>query len=641
MKLRQLSLKSLQQLLYPLAIVGISLLLYATILIVGVPGRISQLLLSEDTLFLFIASLIFLYFAYLPSGWLGTLTSFAGTLALFGIQLSGIWRSGLNLSAFVLSGLLTMTDTAGYYSSALNFLEGGTFFDISAWRPLAHGVLATLLGLTRQNLQITIALLVLITAIACFFLAREVQRSHGTIPAVFVLIVTFMYYRVYLGTVSTESLGLALGVLGLAFIWRGATKSQSNSCLFGIFLLTLALNTRAGTFFILPALILWGAILFKGSNRFSSRFVLGGFSLVLLAFLLNSLIFKLVSSPEATSFSNFSYSFYGLLVDGNWQTIFKDHPEIMELSNKEATERIYQIIFGILRDDPLSLLRGCIRAWRVFLWEDFVFDFVATADYNNPKLNVGLQILSVYGLVSAYRQRYSPIGSLILASTLGILLSVPFVPPWDAGMRPYMATVSFIALIPAFGVAAIVRQMNWQQLQQIPAVRESSLLLWLLGSALILLTFAGTIVTKFVSYPPSFAKISCPAGMEDVYFRNTSGSSVYLVADDAIDQTNAPHVRIGDFRNMLNRYEQKHGGRSDTTQMIEALSQLPEQTTITNKIDLEDGQMLWAIRPTPLEQPGIIAACGKFANPARLGPGYLKSVFYSDSERIVSRPEAF
>ena len=635
MKLSQLSSITYQQLLYPLAILGVSLLLYATILIVGVPGKISHILLSEDSIFFFIASLIFLYFAYLPSGWLGTLTSFAGTLVLFGIQLSGIWRSGLNLSGFVMSGLLTMTDTAGYYSSALNFLEGGTFFDIAAWRPLAHGVLATLLGLTQQNFQITIALLVLITAIACFFLAREVQRSHGTTAAVFVLIITFMYYRVYLGTASTESLGLALGTLGLAFIWRGATKYQSNSCLLGIFLLTLALNTRAGTFFILPALILWGAMLFRGSNRFSGRFVLGGVSLVLLAFFLNSLIFKLVSSPEATSFSNFSYSLYGLLVNGNWQTIFKDHPELMQLTDKEASQRIYQIIFEILRNDPFSLVRGCIRAWRSFLWNDFVFAFVATAKYNNPKINVGLQILSIFGLVSAYRQRQTPSGSLILAATLGILLSVPFVPPWDAGMRPYIATVPFIALIPALGFAAVVRKMKWQQLQQISTVKESSFLLWLVASTLIFLTIGGTVITKFLSHPPSFARISCPAGTEDVYFRNTRGSSIHIMANNAIGQTNTPNIRIIDFKGILNRYRKRYGGRSDTTQMIEALSELPEQTTITNKINLENGQMLWVVRRNPLKYQGIIGACGKFAASNRVDQGYLKSIFYSDSESIV------
>ncbi len=626
---------SARQWLYSLGIIAVGLLLYAAILIIGVPGKISQIVLSEDAILFFLGSFIFLYFAYLPSGWRGILTSFAATLALFAVQLSGIWRSGLNLSAFVLSGLLTLTDTAGYYSSALNFLEGGQFWDIAAWRPLAHGVLATLLKLTQQNWQLTLALLVLITAIACFLLAREVQRSHGTAAAVIVLLISFMYYRVYLGTASTESLGIALGALGLAFIWRGAAKYQINSCLFGIFLLTLALNTRAGTFFILPALIIWGAWQFRGTARFSVRFILGGFSLVFLGFALNSLIFKLTSPPDVTSFSNFSYSLYGLLVNGNWLTIYKQHPEVFELSDQDKAQRIYQIIFEILRKNPFSLVQGCWRAWKMFVWDDFVFAFVATAEDNSAKLNIGLQILSLMGLFSLYRQRLTPIGSMLLAATLGILLSVPFVPPWDAGMRPYMATVPFIAVLPALGFTALVRKMEWRKLQQLPVVKESPILLWFVGGALVFLTIGGTIITKALSYPPNFAKITCPAGTEAVYFRNTAGSSLKIVPDKAIAQTNVPKVRLSDFKGMLNRYEQRYGRQNGATPLLETLSDLSAPITLTSKINLEDGELLWVVRQNPIHHEGIIGTCGTFAaerNSKNLDEGYLKFIFYADSE---------
>ena len=634
MKLSQLVIKSDRQSPYFLGIFAFSLLLYTVILVIGVPNKVSQIALAEDAVVFFIASFIWLYLAYLSSGWWGTLTSFAGTLILFATQLSSIWRSGLGLSAFVMSGLFTMTDTAGYYSSALRFLEGGKFFDIAAWRPLAHGVLAVFLGITQQNLQLTIALLVLLTAIACFFMAREIQRNLGTIAAVLTLLVVFMYYRVYLGSVSTESLGLALGALGLGFVWRGATQHQSKSCLLGIFLLTLALNTRAGAFFLLPALILWGAFLFKGAKRFSVSFVLGGFSLIFLGFVVNSLIFKLVSSPDATSFSNFSYSFYGLLVNGDWQTIFRDHPEVLQLTDKEASQRIYEIIFEVLRQNPLSLVRGCIRAWKMFIWDDFVFDFVATANYNNPKINVGLQILSLIGLVSAYGKRETPTGSLIIVATLGILLSVPFVPPWDAGMRPYMATVPFVALIPSLGLAAVVAKMSWRRLQQTPTIRESPLLLWVVAFVLIFLTVGGVFITKVFSNSSNFAEISCPADTEAVYFRNTEGSSVEIVDNKAIANTYTPQFQFDDFKGILNRYDKRYGGRSDTSEMIAALSRLPPQTTITNKISLEDGIMLWIIRSNPLKERGIVGACGTFAS-NESEQSYLRSLFYSNSESII------
>ena len=288
-----------------------------------------------------------------------------------------------------------------YFPDALRLLAGNTFTAVSSWRPLAHGVTATLLGLTQQNLQVTLAILVLISAISCFLLAREIQRTHGTMAGVLVLITIFLYYRLYIGTVSTENLGLALGTMGLASLWRGTINQNEKFCLLGIFLFTLALNARAGTFFILPAFVLWGTWLFRGSSHFSWRFLLGGCSVVFLGFLINSLVFKIVGDPNVAGNSNFAYVFYGLVVGGNWYTVFIDHPELNFnfYGGKEVATRVYQLAFEKLRSNPFALLISFLRAWKQFLLDDFIFNFARSA-----KVNVALQILSLIGLIYCYPQ---------------------------------------------------------------------------------------------------------------------------------------------------------------------------------------------------------------------------------------------
>ncbi|GBF86901.1 hypothetical protein [Aphanothece sacrum] len=618
--------------LYYLAIFIISIVIYFLILTIGIPTKLSQILLSQDITGLFIGSVIFLYFAYLPSGWIGTLTSFSGTLILFAIQLSGLWRSGLNLSGYVMAGLLTMTDTVAYYSSALNLLEGGIFSNIASWRPLAHGVLASLLGLTGQNFQITIALLVLITAIACFLLASEVQRSHGTGAAALLLTILFFYYRIYLGTASTESLGLGLGAIGLALLWRGTIEQGSKCCLLGLFILTLALNTRAGTFFILPALILWGGWLFRGSSRLSGRFLLGGFSVVFLGFLCNSLIFKLVAPADATPFSNFSYSLYGLITGGNWQSVFVQHPELKNFNDVQASQKVYELVLEALRAEPLGLVRGFLRAWKNFLWDDFVFSFISSAKVS--KVNIILQLLTLVALFNAYRQRQTPICSFILVTTTGILLSVPFIPPWDAGMRPYMATIPFIAILPALGLAVLAHKMSWPRLLLVPTHPKNSSFLWIFGLALALLTTLGTISTKLLSHPPQFAEISCSKTTEIIYFRNSGGSSINLVADKSIRQTNVPNITISDFRKILEQYRTRQIAHPGVPQLTKELSQLSPNTTIINKINLETGEMVWVVTQSPSVSQGIAAACGKFAvapHSNLVEDSYLRYIFYADS----------
>lgn len=258
-------------LLYSAIIFLFGLFLYSGVLTIGIPSLIYPLLLSNDSTFLFIIIILVLYLAYRPSGWIGVLSSFSTTLVIFSILLSSIWRRAES-STFILGGLLPVSDAQDYYESALRLLEGYPFLEIASWRPLAHGVLATLLGITGQNLQVTLAIFALITAISCFYFTREIRRTHGTFIAVLSLTIIILYYRFYIGRIMTENLGLALGTVGTALLWRGATNQKINLSLLGIFLLTLALNTRAGAFLILPALIGWGTLFFRGESRFSSKF---------------------------------------------------------------------------------------------------------------------------------------------------------------------------------------------------------------------------------------------------------------------------------------------------------------------------------------------------------------------------------
>lgn len=233
--------------LYQLGCFIVAILIYTLILLLGIPEQFNSLFWAKDSTFLALLIGLILYLAYRPAGWLGQLTSLTGTVVLFALQLSAIWRNGLGKSAFILGGIITLTDTDAYYTSALRLLEGETFTVVGSWRPLAQGLFATILAITRQNLQLSIAILVLITAIACYFLSREIQRYQGTVPAVLVLVTIFLFYRIYLGAVSTESLGLALGCISLATLWSAIFKNQANLFILGLFFLSMAMMTRAGT----------------------------------------------------------------------------------------------------------------------------------------------------------------------------------------------------------------------------------------------------------------------------------------------------------------------------------------------------------------------------------------------------------
>jgi len=638
MKFQKLLPNPSKQWLYVTAIFAFGLLAYLAVLTIGIPSKINQTLFAPYSTFLFIASSALLYLAYRPPGWLGTLTSFSATLVLFASQLSGLWLSGKS-DWFLLGGLLPTSDASFYYLGALNVLEGTHLSVLASWRPLFNGMLATVLGLAQQNLQVALAIFVLINAIACFFLAREIQRSHGTLAAVLVLSTSFMFYRTFIGTAMTENLGLALGAVGLAVVWRGAVNQQLNLCLLGIFVMTLALNARGGAFSILPALILWGAWSFRGSSRFSQRFLIGGVSVVLLGFIANSLVFEAIGNPNTIPNANFSFTFYGLMVGGNWQTIFSDHPELSDnWGDIEKTKRIYGLALEALRANPLLLLGGCLRAWTHFFNGSFVFSFV-----QNSTVNVILQVLSLVALFKGYRQRQTHIGSLIIASAIGIFVSVPFVPPWDAGIRSYAATIPVFSFFPAFGLVFLARKIKWYKRLQPPRQQHHPSLLFFFAVSLIVLSVGGPIGTKIATklwyHHPKLIEISCPVGTEAVYFRNSLGSSIDLVANNAIQETNILSFRLDDFKSELHQYGVRYARDSEISALTRELANLPPDTTLIGKMDLKSRNILWIIADKKIasKETGIIGVCGrKTSNPELKGAhGFL--LFYADSMQVISR----
>ncbi|MEA5511667.1 hypothetical protein VB715_17985 [Crocosphaera sp. UHCC 0190] len=227
--------------------------------------------------------------------------------------------------------------------------------------------------------------------------------------------------------------------------------------------------------------------------------------------------------------------------------------------------------------------------------DDFVFHFQVGTELN--KINVILQLLSVIGLIKCYRQRHIPLNAFVLVITLGIFVSISFIPPWDAGMRPYMATVPMISIVPALGVAALAQKLQWRRLLIIPQSPTSSSLLWVAAVLLSILTIGGGITTKLLSQPPQLTLVSCGVNSQTVYFRNSQGSSIYLVDDKAVRQTNIPKIPISHFRTILERYQQKYAHHPSIIQITKELSKLSPNTTITNKINLKDGNMIWIISP--------------------------------------------
>ncbi len=439
-----------------------------------------------------------------------------------------------------IGGLLPWSDASRYYQGAKMLAEG---IDATIWngrRPFFTAMLAVLLALTGQNLQITLVLLVLITAVSVFFLTQEAANRYGAVTGAVTLFVIALFYYRSVGTVMSEHLGLALGAFALTLLLNGAFKRQMITLWAGLFLLGLALVARAGAFLVLPVLLIGATFLLWDTKRDRFAFMIGGTISVVSPFLVDSILRKIVA-PQALPFGNFSYTLYGLFVGNQgWQKVLTDHPEIASISgDTEKSRAIFQLALEALRSDPSLAIKGMLLTWLEFLESRIgAFSFVTRVPQFSRFPTLILFILGAIGIYVVVRYRHRPPNTILLLLVAGILLSIPFVSPQDADkMRVYAATMPVNAIIVGLGATMILGKIRWkgfkfanENTNNIVPIKAPMAA----GFLLVGICFLGAIMLGLRS--DSWSKVvqsdeaNCSQGSELLYSRFSPGSSFNLVA---------------------------------------------------------------------------------------------------------------
>lgn len=563
------------------------------------------------------------------------------------IVLAGVWQAGVS-DWLMIGGLLPYSDAGGYYADALRLLHGQKFSVFSSRRPLFPAFLAAVLSMTDLNLRAALILLTAMSALAIWFAVREVRRSLGVVAGAVMLLCLFMFYRRYIGSTLTEHLGLTFGCLAFALIWRGAITSRMGPFFFGLFLLSLALNARAGTFLILPAIVLWAAWVFREPKGSVLRTVGGGMVAVLLGFAVNGLVLHTVGTPGA-AYSNFSYTLYGLVFGGNWSLALHQHPELATLAPLEQAHRVYALAWEHIRTNPLSLLVGSIRAWRAFFlgrsgtWFSFILylspewadlramlladgvkalnfrrDLWVLLDVSAREMwIIGLHGLLAAGLVVLWRNHRRPLPLLIIAAWSGIFLSVPFVPPWDAdNMRAYAATIPFVIALPMMGLAyrreGKAQWLAGEQKGASPRVTD----LYVFSALLIAVQIFGPLAgiagaaARLANGQQKVCAVKCAPNCQARLVSIDPRTSIHLVDSMAGLAADRP----GNYVNVRDLRERKHiQDYPDVWYIWHAISRLPAGTTLALAYDVRSGDTIYVQSRSTVFPPsqGLVLLCGE------------------------------
>jgi hypothetical protein len=566
---------------------------------------------------------LFVYLTFRIPGRMGELAAMTTVLSLFAMPLAGLWASGQTQTT-VLSGLIPLYDASAYYIDALRLIDGRDFSNFSARRPLFSGLLAVLLSLTNYNLMASLAILTGMVGMACYVTAKEIQRTHAAEMAAFVLMVLFLFYRAHSGVSMSENLGVALGVLGFGLLWRGAANRHLALVWLGLFATSLALNARAGAFFMLPLLVLWAGWRFREKRLLSWKALAIGTTAIILGFVVNLALTRLVAVPSGVPFANFSYTLYGLASGGkSWSYVFDAHPEVLALQEPDQSIRIYQLAFELIREKPRQTMQGALFNWKM-LFSDTWYNVYAYIGGENWTIMViarwTMYLLGLLGIYSWMQDHNDPIKSLVMISIVGVFISVPVLPPTDAyRMRPYAASIVVLGALPGLGMYYL-REITPNNIFQKHISRDSDLpsLTAIFSILLILTTAAGPLIVKSRAKPINFFTDQCASGLDLVFVRFDEGTFINVKKQNLSFLDWMPDYHIGQFR------ENSHSLADEN--MIAWAGTIEPPKTIFLTLDYRLSQDVMIVSPTQLlpDTGTFLQMCGQYKTDHGL------QIFYAD-----------
>jgi hypothetical protein len=223
---------------------------------------------------------------------------------------------------------------------------------------------------------------------------------------------------------------------------------------FGLFLLSIGLLTRAGPFFVLPALLIWSAFAFAENRIVVIRPIVAGLCGIAAAWLVLKMITYAYMPPGVGANANFAYVFYGLAKGGqSWDVFLRDLQDeggiYPGISEADVARMAYARALDLILADPRPLLRG--------MWGFERNYFRELGMYLQPTARGALLFLAALGVLSSVFRRAAPAARLSVAALAGILASASIIYWSSDAYRSFAATIAIDALLVAGGVSAAAR----------------------------------------------------------------------------------------------------------------------------------------------------------------------------------------
>ena len=548
-------------------------LIYGLILTLKIPSAFLTPF-RENSTFLFVIVLLAYFLIFRLPQKLSWGLGITFTFIILALPLLYLWTSGYSDNG-IIGGLLPYKDGKYYYWGAQMILNGDLISSKgiqAAGRPLFPSFLSIFLFAFSGNLKLSIAVIVGLAGLAAFLSAFYFADKLGAAVAALYLTLLYFYIQTLVGFTMSELAGFIFGCLGSVILWQAAAKLNFRTFLVGLIVTMLAISIRTGAFFVFPMLILWAGWVFRGEKRFSFKIALISSMVVALAFLAMNVIYpKLVVEPGAMTNGNFAYALYGQVRGGvGWN-------EAIKATGTRDPNVVYQAAWDFFLRHPLSFPIGIAKSYRDFFAPKMNNIFPLSYSISGIVLQLFELGLILYSLALFRKKKSDSAYLFLLATFVGICLSIPFLPPIDGGARFYASTMSFfflflaypLSLLPGKKVESIV---SADQLVQFAKI----LSLVFLGGILVL-----PIILQQAGTKPSIALPTCPA--DQVPFLATIPAGSYVNLQKGTNCGLNPNICLSDF--------ETHGVDAKTDDFFQELVKLANESDTASRVLLYNNSM--------------------------------------------------
>ncbi len=465
-------------------------------------------------------------------------------ILLFGNALEGYWADPPK-DGFISGGLIPSSDADEWVAGGYRLLENSKLSSGDQRRPVNAALHALRIFVTEGNLQDSIMLAALVAGICTLIAAIELSRNFGWIGASVFFFMSFSVIREYLPLTMTEVHGYILGALALALLLRAASVRSLGYFFVGLALLALGLNARAGPYFVLPAILIWGVVNLESNRTISIKALICGFAGIVLGFLVPKIFLELWGAGENIQNANFAPTLYSMSVgSGRWDQAYLDFPVEFfhklqpegDIWGKNTARFLYQLALHNIWEKPLVFLSYYVSQIFYFPW---VLVWVLG-------VQPALGFLAAIWVTVRWRE---PLPQFFIISFVGLFLSAPFI--LEVGHRTFAAVFPLTASVSAVGAGFLIRLTD--VLRKSPARHRITTpasnqnLLWL-GLTLLIIVGVGPVLAKWLHKPLMPESVSqCGEGDAGLIFRDDTITYLNVFSDDDLDMTRAPRIRKSDL----------------------------------------------------------------------------------------------